>query len=158
MTTAPRSFARAAVMEEPFPGTTAPMRRVHAADSSAPPAAAWSLVAEPRRWAEWAPHVRGAWGLGAPEVQAGKLGAAKLLGAVPVPAKVMSVDPGRAWTWRVGPLTLVHAVDPRPDGCRVSMILDGPAPIVLAYGPLVGALTRRLARVATAELVANRLP
>lgn len=127
------------------------MRRLHSSDSTAAPGVAWSLVAEPRRWAEWAPHVRGAWGLGSPEVEAGKVGAAKLLGVVPVPAKVTNVDPGRAWTWRVGPLTLVHAVDPRPGGgCRVSMILDGPAPIVLAYGPIVGALTRRLARLAAA--------
>lgn len=126
------------------------MRRTETAESAAPPEAAWSLIARPSRWPEWAPHIRGAWGLGQPEVQAGKLGAAKLAGIVPVPAKVTEVEPGRSWTWRVGVLTLVHAVEPRPGGSRVSMTLDGPAPIVLAYAPLVGALTRRLARIAAA--------
>lgn len=124
------------------------MRRVLTAESTAAPEAAWSLIAEPRRWSQWAPHLRGAWNLGTPEVEAGRLGAAKLLGIVPVPARILDVDPGRAWTWRVGPLTLVHAVDPRPSGSRVSMILDGPAPIVLAYAPVVQLLTNRLAAVA----------
>src|SRR4051794_8198853 len=110
------------------------MPRVYAADSAATPAEAWSLIAQPRRWAEWAPHVRGAWNLGAPEVEAGKVGAVKLMGVVPVPAKVTAVEPGRSWTWRVGPVVLVHAVHPTPVGCRVSVTVEGPAPITAAYG------------------------
>lgn len=126
------------------------MRRAFAADSSAAPAEAWSLLARPRRWAEWAPHVRGAWGLGEPEVQAGKVGAAKLMGVVPVPARITEVDPGRSWTWHVGPLALDHAVEARSGGCRVVTTLRGPAPIVLAYGPVVALMMRRLASVAAA--------
>ncbi len=127
------------------------MPRVYAADSSATPAEAWSLIAEPGRWAEWAPHVRGAWNLGAPEVQTGKLGAARLMGVVPVPAKVTAKEPGRSWTWRVGPLTLVHAVHPTPVGSRISITLDGPGPVTAAYGPVVQLMVRRLARVAAAS-------
>ena len=52
------------------------------AASTAPAAEAWSLIARPARWHEWAPHVRGAWGLGDPEVELGARGAARLLGAV----------------------------------------------------------------------------
>jgi hypothetical protein len=124
------------------------VRRTVTAESPASPEEAWSLLARPSRWPEWAPHIRGAWGLGDPEVQEGRLGAVRLMGVVPVPAYVTAVDPGRSWTWRVGPLTLIHSVDPVGGGSRVSMTLDGPAPIVLTYAPVVGALTRRLARVA----------
>ena len=128
------------------------MPRVYAADSPAPPAEVWSLMAEPRRWAEWAPHVRGAWRLGAPEVEPSRVGAAKLAGVLPVPARIVAKDPGRSWTWRVGPMTLVHAVHPTPVGSRVSMTLSAPGPLepvlAAAYGPVIQAMTRRLARKA----------
>jgi hypothetical protein len=124
--------------------------RFHA-DSDGPPEAAWSLLAEPSRWHEWAPHVRGAWGLGSPEVQDRRIGAARLLGVVPVPAQVVAVAPGRWWTWRVGPALMVHAVEPRPGGgCRVSVTLSAPGPLdgLLAalYGPVVQLTVDRLAR------------
>ena len=54
--------------------------RTWTADSEAPAAIAWALMARPGAWSSWAPHVRGAWGLGAPEVRAGARGAARLLG------------------------------------------------------------------------------
>jgi hypothetical protein len=37
--------------------------------TSLPSTATWPLMARPGRWREWAPHIRGAWGLGDPEVQ-----------------------------------------------------------------------------------------
>jgi len=111
-------------------------------------------VARPARWHEWAPHVRGAWGLGDPEVKVGARGAARLLGAVPVPAVVTAKDPGRSWTWEVGPVSLVHSVTPLGSGCEVAVEISAPGPLetVLgaSYGPLVGLLVRRLARVAEA--------
>ena len=122
------------------------------AHSDAEPAAAWALLARPARWQEWAPHVRGAWGLGEPEVRVGARGAARLLGVVPVPAVVTAKEDGRSWTWRVGPVDMVHAVRPASPGCDVVVELHaaGPVEAMLArtYGPLVGALLRRLARVA----------
>ena len=54
--------------------------------SNAPPEDAWALLARPDRWHKWAPHVRGAWGLGDAEVEAGRRGFVRLLGAVPVPS------------------------------------------------------------------------
>jgi hypothetical protein len=126
------------------------MLRVLAADSSAPPAEAWALLAEPSRWSEWAPHVRGAWGLGSPEVEAGRRGAARLLGVIPVPAKVTQVEPGRSWSWHVGPLRLDHTVHPTPVGCRVSTTLHGPAVLTAPYGAVVQLLMRRLASRAAA--------
>ncbi len=122
------------------------------ADSDAAVGVAWALVARPSRWSEWAPHVRGAWGLGSPEVQAGRRGAARLLWIVPVPASISAKTPGRSWAWRVGPMTLDHAVEAHGAGSRITMTMSAPGPLdsVLAatYGPVVRTLVRRLARVA----------
>jgi polyketide cyclase/dehydrase/lipid transport protein len=127
----------------------------HEVESFAPPTAAWALVARPARWHEWAPHVRGAWGLqGADgEVRLGARGAARLLGAIPVPAVVNRKVPGRAWTWRVGPVELDHRVEPRTGGgCVVAVDLRAPAPLEavlrVTYGPVVALLVRNLARAA----------
>jgi len=126
------------------------------AESAAPPEVAWALVARPHRWKEWAPHVRGAVGLGVPEVEAGRHGVARLLGAIPVPAVVTDKVPGRSWTWRVGPVTLVHRVRPRADGtCVVAVDLTAATALetvlALTYGPVVALLVERLARVAEAR-------
>src|SRR4051794_20111747 len=125
------------------------MPRTFAAECSAPPEAAWPLLAEPARWHEWAPHLRGAWGLGTPEIEPRRLGAARLLGVVPVPAQIVHKVPGRSWTWRVGPAILVHAVTPRPGGgSRVSVTIQAPGPLepllAASYGPVVQLLVSRL--------------
>jgi hypothetical protein len=121
----------------------------------AAPEAAWPLLARPARWPEWAPHLRGAWGLGSPEVREGAIGAARLLGALPVPARIVAKRAGRSWTWRVGPVEMVHRVDPRPaGGCEVAIDLIAPGPLeaalAAAYGPVIEATLRRLARRAEA--------
>ena len=123
------------------------------ASCNAPPELAWPLMARPALWSRWAPHLRGAWGLGDPEVQPGARGAARLLGVVPVPARILAKDPGRSWTWRVGPATLVHRVEPAgEDGCVVAVDISAAGPVEAAlavtYGPLVQLLVRNLARAA----------
>src|SRR5215210_4418330 len=125
--------------------------RTYSAASSASPEAAWPLLARPDRWPEWAPHLRGAWGLGSPEVREGALGAARVLGALPVPARIVAKRAGRSWTWRVGPVVMAHRVEPGGDGgCDVAIDLSAPGPLELAlaaaYGPVIGATLRRLAR------------
>ncbi len=128
----------------------------YSAASDATEAEAWSLLARPARWHEWAPQLRGAWGLGEPEVREGARGAARLLGVVPVPAVITAVDPGRAWSWRVGPVELDHRVDPAPHGGSVvTVTMRAPAPIEAAlrvtYGPVVQLLVLNLARVAARD-------
>ena len=124
------------------------------ARSAADPAAAWALMAEPGRWSEWAPHIRGAWGLGSPEVRSRAVGAVRLLGFVPVPARIVAKRAGRMWAWRVGPAVLVHRVEPaRGAGCVVAIDMQAHPPaleaaLAASYGPVVDALLRRLARVA----------
>jgi hypothetical protein len=117
------------------------------------PDAAWALLATPARWHEWAPHVRGAWGLGEPEVEAGRRGAVRLLGALPVPAAIVSKDDNnRSWTWQVGgAVTMEHAVTPG----AVVITLSAPAPLEralgVAYGPVIALMLRRLSRTASAR-------
>lgn len=131
------------------------MTHTFSADSAAQAAETWSLVSEPARWPEWAPHIRGAWGLGSPEVQQGRRGAARLLWLLPIPATIFDKTEGRSWTWQVGPMTLAHEVTPLPTGSRVTMSISAPGPLetVLAatYGPVVQLLVRRLAKVAEAQ-------
>ena len=119
---------------------------------AAPPETAWALLAEPGRWSSWAPHLRGAWGLGSPEVVDGARGAARLLGVVPVPARIAGKEPGRAWTWRVGPVRIAHRVDAAPGGSVVRFVLTAPGvlePLLRAtYAPVMALVGRNLARVA----------
>lgn len=129
--------------------------RTWSAPSTASPEAAWRLLSRPRSWSAWAPHVRGAWGLGAPEVRTGAVGAARLLGTVPIPARIVSKRPGRSWTWRVGfgLVEMAHRVDPREDGgCVVSIDLNAPAALeralAVGYGPVIQATLDRLGRKA----------
>ena len=138
-------------------GYASPGVRSWSASCDAPAATAWALFARPGEWAAWAPHVRGAWGLGEPEVRPGARGAARLLGVVPVPAHVTAKDAGRSWTWRVaGGAVMTHRVQPRAGGgCTIALDLEAPGPLepllAAAYGPVVAVLLRRLARAAEAR-------
>jgi hypothetical protein len=122
------------------------------ARTSASPGRAWALLAEPGRWSEWAPQLRGAWGLGEPEVRPGAFGAVRLLGVVPVPARILAKEPGTSWDWQVGPAWFRHRVTPEPTGALIGIDITAPGPIEqvlrVTYGPLVALLVRNLARVA----------
>ena len=116
------------------------------------PDAAWPLLAQPARWHEWAPHVRGAWGLGQPEVEVGRSGFVRLAGVVPVPAAIVDKNPNTSWTWRVGGVvTMAHVVT--PDALMIT--LAAPAPLEraldVAYGPVIRLMLRRLSRTARAR-------
>lgn len=126
--------------------------RTFSARTSAPPDVAWRLLSRPAEWPLWSPHVRGAWNLGAPEVREGAAGAARLLGVVPVPARITAVGE-RSWTWRVGVVEMVHRVTARAGGGAVVAIdLSAPAAVepalALAYGPLIDVSLHRLAQAA----------
>ncbi|MBA3866538.1 MAG: SRPBCC family protein [Solirubrobacterales bacterium] len=82
----------------------------------APPARVWGLLAGPEHWSRWSPYVRGADGLGSPEVTIGSKGHVILRGGVRIAAEITAVTPGESWTWRVGGLTIRHEVLPGPRG------------------------------------------
>jgi Polyketide cyclase / dehydrase and lipid transport len=127
--------------------------RTWSAESAGSPSVAWALMSRPDAWRAWAPHFQGAWGLGAHEVREGAVGAARMLGVVPVPAVIVDKHPGRSWTWWAAPgVEVVHRVEPRPGGCTVSASLSAPWPLeralALALGPVFSLSLRRLARIA----------
>jgi hypothetical protein len=119
----------------------------------ADPDAAWPLLVRPARWSEWAPHIRGAWGLGDPEVEVGRTGAVRLLGVVPVLATIVAKDTNkRSWTWRVGGVVeMEHFVT--ADEVAITLSAPGPLEAALhaAYGPVITAMLKRLSRTATAR-------
>jgi Polyketide cyclase / dehydrase and lipid transport len=130
--------------------------------TSAPADVVWALIARPGEWSRWAPHLRGAVGLGAPEVTLGARGSARLLGVVGVPARITAKRRGSLWSWRVGPVTVRHRVSAVAGGTLVAMELDAPAPLEpalrLTYGPVVALLLRNLVRVAEQEWRAGIRP
>ena len=121
-------------------------------DCAAPAEAVWALVARPDQWHRWSPHVKGAEGLGSPEVAPGARGRVVLRGGVTVPAVVTEVVPGRSWSWRVGGIVVHHIVTPTDSGCRIEMPVEssgGPwTAAAVLYAPFVGLIARRIARVA----------
>lgn len=132
---------------------------VYAATSAGSPQLAWRLIAEPDRWHEWAPHIRGARGLGRPEVEAGRSGFVRLLSGVRVPARITGKQPGQWWDWRVGLVDMRHGVEASEGGCRVRVELRATPVVELAlratYGPLTCLMVRNLASV-TAEATGGR--
>lgn len=130
--------------------------RTWTATTSAPPSAAWALLARPQAWSRWAPHVSGAWGLGDPEVRPGAIGAARVFGRLPLLARITDVQPGRAWVWRIGAvglLEMVHRVEPRPGGgCEVAVDVLALPPldrvVELTYGGWIREGLTTLAREA----------
>jgi hypothetical protein len=124
----------------------------YTARSQGSPEAAWALMARPALWSRWAPHLRGAWGLGDREVEAGRRGVVRVAPAILVPVRVTARQAGRSWAWKVGPVTIRHRVEPRRGRCVVAVDMDAPAAVervlAVSYGPLVAVLLRNLARVA----------
>lgn len=121
-------------------------------ETGAPADAVWSLLAEPARWHEWSPYVRGAEGLGEPEVEEGARGKVILLGGARLDAEILDVVPRRSWTWRVGGLRVRHEVEPTPAGARLSMTPEGDGPLwgpaALIYRLPTALIERNVARVA----------
>jgi hypothetical protein len=76
----------------------------------------------------------------------------RLLGVVPIPARVTGKVRGRSWSWRVGVVRIDHRVEARGSGCAVAVDLSAPMPVEallrVTYGPAVALLVRNLARVA----------
>ena len=124
------------------------------AAGAAPPEVAWERYAQPALWSSWSPQI-GAVDLPAriaPGVRGTVHGAAGLRADV----VVEEVDEQRrTWSWSVVlarpavpgvQLHLEHAVATAPGGCTTSLVLTGPAPVVLGYAPAAWWALRRLVR------------
>lgn len=106
----------------------------------------WEAYAEPARWHEWAPQIRAVRPL--ERISPGLRGEVEGLFGVRVRFEVTDVDePAGRWTWRVevGParLTIAHEV---ADG-RTGVVIDGSAPLVIAYAPVARLALSRLVHI-----------
>lgn len=132
------------------------------ARSAAAPSAVWRLLAAPRRWPDWAPHIVCVEGEVTPIVRAGAELTVRGPGGLPVRTVVTHVAEGRRWDFDAqlpGPfvLTSAHEVRPQGGGAEVGVRMRftrGPAAALLdrtalmAYLPLAAVAVRRLARLA----------
>lgn len=115
----------------------------------AAPARVWGRCRRPARWTDWAPHLSSVRTEDA-VLRPGTRGTVVALGLVPARFTVTAVRPrARTWSWtvRVGPvrLDLVHDVRRAPGGgSTAGVVITGPAPVLLAYRPVLGWAVRRL--------------
>ncbi|WP_249011082.1 SRPBCC family protein [Conexibacter sp. DBS9H8] len=93
------------------------MAFTYTADSSAPPAAVWALLAEPGQWHRWAPHIRGVRGFGGARVTSPSAGVILLAGVVPVLALITEAT-ATSWTWRIGLVRVRHSITPHGPAAR----------------------------------------
>jgi hypothetical protein len=117
------------------------------------PARAWERYADPARWAGWAPQIRRVVldGAGGARIAPGLRGRVHGPAGLRVDFVVTAVDEAaRTWSWtaRLGPvrLHLDHGVAADPRGTATTLVVDGPAPVVLAYLPVTRLALRRLVR------------
>ncbi|GAB3687211.1 SRPBCC family protein [Angustibacter aerolatus] len=117
---------------------------------SAAPATAWERYALPALWPTWSPQIRRV-ECSTERLVAGSTGRVHGPPGVAVRFVVDEVDErARTWSWTVhaGPVTmrLHHGVRADAEGCATTLVVEGPAPVVLAYLPLAGWALRRLVR------------
>jgi hypothetical protein len=106
----------------------------------------WEAYVDPSRWPSWAPQIRSVRPL--ERLRPGLRGDVKGRVGTRVRFEVMEVDEAAGrWTWwiELGParLTIDHEV---ADG-RTAVVLDGPAPVVIAYAPVARLALSRLVRL-----------
>lgn len=114
---------------------------------------AWERYASPARWSSWAPQIR-AVTYGPSRLEKGAAGIVHGPLCLRVHFTVLEVArPSWVWRVRVGPvsLTLHHDLSPISAqdahvGCVASVTIEGPRPVLAAYGPVARIALRRLTR------------
>lgn len=119
------------------------------AHGAAPPDLVWSRYAELDRWQDWSPQVRGV-EADDRRLREGLRGTVIGPAGLRVPFRVEQVGE-RSWTWVVRPLPgssvrLHHAVVGEAGGSATTLVLRGPAPLVVPYAPVARLALSRLVR------------
>ncbi|MDO4919232.1 SRPBCC family protein [Kocuria sp.] len=118
----------------------------------AAPQDVWRHYRQLALWTRWAPHltrVRADSSVLLPGIE----GTVTALGLVRARFRVLDVaEDQRQWAWavRLGPVRLLleHHVTPVPGGgSRADVRIQGPAPVLVAYEPVMGWALSRLVRV-----------
>ncbi|TNM68217.1 SRPBCC family protein [Streptomyces sp. NP160] len=140
------------------------MRRELAVTGAAPPPLVWERYADPSLWPTWSPQIASV-SPSTPRLRTGTAGVVRGHGGLRLSFTAEDVDDrARRWTWRVQPthalglplpgalrrlgrLRLEHGVSlsGRVDGgSTTTLVLEGWAPVVVAYAPLAALALRRL--------------
>lgn len=115
---------------------------------------AWDRYVHPGMWHTWSPQISSVDATDS-TLRAGTTGTVHGPVGVSVPFTVLDVDTERrSWSWRVTvvgiALTLHHSVrmsnEKALGGSATTLVIDGPAPVVLAYAPLARLALGRLVR------------
>ncbi|MGB3827672.1 MAG: hypothetical protein WA962_02765 [Ornithinimicrobium sp.] len=119
------------------------------------PSRAWQRYAEPARWADWAPHLRGV-DYPLPRLRANTAGQVCGPWGLRVPFTVERCDEAsRTWSWTVHlrvreadvvTVALAHGVVADEGGCATWLRLRGRWPVILGYAPIAQLALRRLVR------------
>ncbi|MFF5225448.1 SRPBCC family protein [Dactylosporangium sp. NPDC000521] len=112
----------------------------------------WDRYVRPARWPEWSPQIRSV-DYARERLAPGTSGVVHGPAGLRVPFQILDVDdagPVRAWSWTVQAagvrLHLRHTVRSTGGGTRTELIVEGFAPVVLAYLPVARLALRRLVR------------
>ncbi|MBL7255702.1 SRPBCC family protein [Paractinoplanes lichenicola] len=110
---------------------------------------AWDRYVQPARWAEWSPQIRSV-DYAEPELRERTGGVVHGPLGVRVPFVILRVSPPQSWLWAVfvagASVQLSHRVEPAATGTRATLMINGPAPMVLGYLPLARLALRRLVK------------
>lgn len=124
------------------------------ATGTAAPDVAWDRYVHPARWPTWSPQISSV-DCHDSMLRAGTTGIVHGPLGVRVPFTVLEVDSDkRWWSWQVTlariTLTLHHSVrlsnEKALSGSSTTLVIDGPAPVALAYAPLARIALGRLVR------------
>jgi len=111
---------------------------------SVPPERVWAVMAEVERWPEWTPSVSRIRRRATGPLAVGQWVLVRQPRLPPALWRVDRLEPGQAFTWvSSGPgfrVAGIHALEPLPDGTRVTLAIEITGPL----GPLLARLTRKL--------------
>jgi uncharacterized protein YndB with AHSA1/START domain len=111
------------------------------------PEAAWRVLTDLEAWPQWGPSVQGAELVEPGPLRLGSRGKVWTPIGIPLPFEIIEFDDGHAWAWKVAGVSATrHAVEPRPNGCRVSFGVPIWAPAYLAVCALALKRIEGLAR------------
>ena len=100
---------------------------------TAPPEAAWRVLADVDAWPQWGPTVRRAELTVPGSLRLGSRGKVWTPVGVALPFEITEFDDGHAWAWKVAGVPATrHEVRPLAGGCRVSFGVPTWAPAYLA--------------------------
>jgi hypothetical protein len=126
------------------------MKLVVGAAGSADPGVAWDRYLRPDRWSEWSPQISS---VAYPDVEIADGGQGTVQGpcGIGLDFEILNVDvENRCWSWRVRPvgieLIMKHAVFAEGSGCRSTLEINGPLPVIAGYAPIARIALGRLVR------------